>query len=175
MLCALAVTGPIYSSPALEPKISCGCQPSTSGKFPSREPGLSHFGYKPSVPGFLWDIWPLGIDNQGLLAMALLLPCSHTPGLYPLTDPAFLCLHLDLLCLGSEKLKLLYEFSCLPTPMEAGQDEWGDTGKHTRTIHAWAATRLRVRRLAAAALLSPDPRLHLHPSPSPFSRESIQH
>lgn len=41
--------------------MSCGCQPSTSGKFPLREPGRSHFGYSLNIPGFLWDIWPLGI------------------------------------------------------------------------------------------------------------------
>lgn len=53
--------------------------------------------------------------------------------------------------------------------MEAGQDEGGETGKHIRTSHAWAATRLRVRRLAAAAaLLSPDPKLHLHPNSVPL-------
>lgn len=46
----------VYSNPAPEPKMSCGCQPSTSGKFPLRVPGLSHFGYNPSVPGFIWDI-----------------------------------------------------------------------------------------------------------------------
>lgn len=68
-------TRPVYSSPAPEPKISCGCQPFTSGKFQGRSQAQC-FGNHPSVPD---SLWPLEITKTSFssLAVASFLPTAQ--------------------------------------------------------------------------------------------------
>lgn len=132
MLCALVGTAPVYSNPAPELKISCGCQPSTSGKFPSREPGLSHFGCNPSVPGFLRDIWPFGITRAFSHAL-------HSLELSLITDN-------PVLTPPGHTWEQQNQTSCkniflCQDPQRLARMEW-ETGKHSH---------------GPTALLSPDP------------------
>lgn len=43
---------------------------------------------QPSVPGFLWDIWPHGITRAS--GCCLPSPMLHSPGLSPIPDQSFL-------------------------------------------------------------------------------------
>lgn len=142
--------------PSPEPKIPCSCQSLTSGKFPSREPGLSHFGCDPSVLGFLWDIWPLGI-TKAFWPRPHFSDAPHSPGLSPTTDQCFYDSTWPV-SLGTRKIRTPIRIF-LPASTHLGSpNEQGETGRQIHTSHAWAATEPEGRLAAAAtALLSPDP------------------
>lgn len=75
-----------------------------SGKFPLREPGLSHFGYNPN-PGLMGHLVPW--DSHGLARP----PFSRAPSApaqdCPITGLSFFVNSPGPICFGSEKLKLL--------------------------------------------------------------------
>lgn len=66
-------TRPVYSSPALKLKISCGCQPSTSGKFQGGSQALC-LGNHSNVPD---SCGPLRLPKLLSLAVASFLPTAQ--------------------------------------------------------------------------------------------------
>jgi hypothetical protein len=129
MLCALAETGPVYSSSAPELKVSCG-SPACPTLATTR------------VPASLWDVWPFGIiraSGHGLTS-----PVLPTVQSYPLSHIISLSVTPPrLTSLESRKIKpLLRVFlvgtvtqvaECLPGKYEAPSSRFS-TAKKENTL-----------------------------------------